>query len=173
MTAFRRLTPLPTLQAEGVKLVPAGKDRYRCACPVHRGDHLSMAVSDNGARWTLVCHACGFVGGAIDLVRALTGCSFVEAVKRLGGELTAERSSPVELHPVDYTVLRCDAADCSNSMRVEAATYKTPGRAGGLFTRTSTEEAFTRAALAGWEMSAFGEFAICPPCVERHDRIAA
>ena len=166
MSAFRRLTPLPTLQAAGVKLVPAGKDRYRCACPVHRGDHLSMSVSDNGKRWTLTCFACGFTGSAIDLVQALSGVSFVEAVKTLGGSLEPrDMSAPVDLHPIDYVVLACDAAGCSNSMRVEAATYKTPGRSGPLYTRTAMEEVFTRA--VDWELSAYGEFAICPPCLTR------
>jgi hypothetical protein len=79
-----------------------------------------------------------------------------------------DMSAPVDLHPVDYLVVHCDKPRCLNSLHVEAATYKTPGRSGGLFTRTAVEELFTRTVGLGWELSALGEFAICPPCVDAH-----
>ena len=155
-------SPVPILHAAGVKLISTGKDRYRCACPVHRGSHPSMAVTLHRGRWQLTCFACGFNGGTVDLVVALRSCTVGEAFKILEGQ-PVEEHAPVEMYPEEVLAIACDAPGCGETIDVRCATYKTPGKQGYLWTSTLTDEA-VYATSRGWEMSAQAEFALCAEC---------
>lgn len=59
----------------GIKVPPRGMGR--CPFPEHDDDTPSFEVRHHGRRW--VCYGCNKAGGAIDLVMAYYGMSFLEA----------------------------------------------------------------------------------------------
>lgn len=67
---------------------PARNGRW--PCPIHGGEHPNFAVRGDGWR----CWSCGESGDAVDLVRALRGLTFPEAVAYLTG-----RPDPSERRP--------------------------------------------------------------------------
>lgn len=154
-------SPVPILEQLGVALVPTGKKSYRCACPIHRGDHLSMALSLRDARWQITCFACGFSGSTYDFVMALRDCTFSEAARYLEDNSVGDEP-PVELFPPDYYALVCDR--CGNATKVEGSQYKVPGRTGSIWESTPIEEVFAMESR-GWVISARADFAICPTCL--------
>lgn len=157
---MKTYSPLPILEPLGVSLVSTGKDNYRCDCPVHGGDRC-LAVSKRDGRWQLTCFSCGFSGTTYDLVMALRGCTFYEAVCYLESNSFKEEP-PVEMFPADYFALVCDR--CGNATKVEGSTYKVPGICGSTWESKPIEEVFAMTSR-GWEISARADFALCPPCL--------
>ncbi len=150
-----RPSPLAFLARSGVKLVPSGSNRYRCACPVHRGTNPSMGlIRAESGTWLANCFACGFGGDALALVMAIRGCTFPEALRELDCKPTIDDQAPVKMHRRPGIVASCDAPGCGNTIECEGGSYKVPGRGGQVWTTTATDEAFFRSALAGWEMGA-------------------
>ena len=70
-----RVTVPQLLGYYGVKV---GRGR-RCACPIHHGKNLNMAISDRSYK----CYKCGSSGTVIDLQMALSGHGFKEALSDL------------------------------------------------------------------------------------------
>lgn len=155
-------SPVPILEAHGVRLSPNGADRYRCTCPIHRGNGLSMSVAKGKDRWQISCFACGFGGNTPDLLMALDNVTIAEALRKLGAGTEKREAAPVVMYPADYVMLVCDR--CGDACRVEGQTYKVPGREGPLWTTTPLEEVFAMESR-GWEISARAEFALCPECL--------
>jgi hypothetical protein len=121
-----------------------------------------MSISKGRGRWQITCFACGFSGNTPDLVMSLLNITIGEALKKLSGATELIEKAPVDLHPVDYFALICDK--CGDARRVTGETYKTPGRAGGLYETTPLQEVCF-AESHGWEIGAHAEFALCPSCL--------
>lgn len=66
----------------GGGLKKQGKDHVGL-CPFHDDKHPSLRVSSDG--W--FCHPCGFGGSAVDFVMKADNVDFVEAIRRLAGDL--------------------------------------------------------------------------------------
>lgn len=166
-------SPLPILTQYGVRLIPAGRDSYRCACPVHAGDHPSMSVRvvPNGprrGRWALTCFACGFHGDTVRLFATLAGLDVKEAYKRLareqGHDGRADARSPVQLHKRAAAVLACSHNGCGATLEAEGRTYKCPGAHGYLWETSPTFEVLALADRLGWEVGAEAVGAVCDGC---------
>lgn len=75
---------LPALAKEGIELRQQGRN-YIARCVAHSPDRTpSMVVYPDSGK--VHCYACGFHGDAVDIVRALHGFSFREALVYLGIE---------------------------------------------------------------------------------------
>jgi hypothetical protein len=73
----------------GLTLKPAGQGKYRCECPVHKGDKRGIAIDaqeldQDGIPGVFKCHASGEPGGdAIGLYAHVTGKRQYAAAKEL------------------------------------------------------------------------------------------
>ena len=167
-----RPSPLPLLAEAGVRLVPSGADRWRCRCPVHQGDGLSLSVRCVKGDWRLTCFACGFSGSGVDLWLALRGGTLRDALRAMGSRQRGADGQlappPVQLHKRPALVLACSHAGCGAVLEAEGRTYKCPGTSGGLWETTAAEEMAFAADRAGWEVSAdMDAGAVCADCLDR------
>lgn len=73
-----------------VRLIPAGRGRWRCRCftGAHRDDSPSMMVY--GSDGHVHCHACGYHGDLYDVTRLYFGLtSFADAVRKVADASTS------------------------------------------------------------------------------------
>jgi hypothetical protein len=108
--------PIPRLSAPG-----RGEWFYRC--PMHGGDSFHV-TEKGGERGRWYCHGCQAGGSVIDLVMALDGVSFGEAVKRLAAEHGVGTAPP----PASLARDRCARAEAA-ARRAEAETRRAEARA--------------------------------------------
>lgn len=68
------------LEANGIKV-----NRHGFAvCPLHGDKDASLKVYDNGRGWC--CYGCHKGGDVINLARAMYGCGFTDAIRRLNAD---------------------------------------------------------------------------------------
>ena len=150
-----RASPIPILEAAGVRLLPTGQDRWRCACPVHGGNRMSMAVRCRNGVWLATCFACGFGGGAADLYAELHRVTIAEALRALS-DRQRDEPAPVKLHRQPALMVACDAAGCGARLTRIARAYKVPGTCGPIWETTAYEEILFAAAKCGWQVDVDG-----------------
>lgn len=98
------------LEKYGVKVGRGG----RCACPIHHGHDLNMAVKQKWFR----CYRCGKSGTVIDLQMALSGADFNQAIIDLD-DLFGLNLRPQK--PSQHIAARLVMADSKRVKRVRAA----------------------------------------------------
>ncbi len=81
--AIKKRNEISSVVGRYVTLSRKGK-RSVGLCPFHDDRHPSLTVDT--ARQTFVCYACGARGDVVAFVQQVEGCSFSEAIEKLGGE---------------------------------------------------------------------------------------
>lgn len=128
---IKRTRSILELLPPGTKVVGAGKDRWRCACPIHGGGAGRFVIARQPGGWSFHCFACGAKGTVIDFVMLTKGVDFKTALRELGGgrgdmsrtEYFDNLEPPPAFVREGYTVF-CDTRGCRASVDVEGGGEK-------------------------------------------------
>lgn len=71
-------------ERRGVKLLPNGKQKWKCCCPIHKDTKPSLEIDEEKGLWH--CFGCDAGGTVLDVVMRLDGVSFKDAFLKLGGD---------------------------------------------------------------------------------------